>query len=564
MARLNIFKNKSVHIDLNKFIDSRAVLCANSGAGKSYAIRKILEESNNKVMSIVLDVEGEFRTLREKFDFLLIGGRDCDVELNMKSASLLPKKLLELNVSTIIDISDLKMGERISYVKKFLEALMELPREYWKPCIIVLDEAHLLAGQQEKQDSTHSVIDLMTRGRKRGFCGILCSQRISKLHKDAVAEANNYLVGRTGLDIDMHRSSEILGFTSKEQMLSLRDLEPGEFYVFGPAISRYIQKEKIDAVQTTHPKVGMDIKSQIIKPNEKIKQMLSKLSELPQKAEEETRTLEDYKKKVRQLEFELRSKTPQKVYRTDDGLIKRAEDRGFNMAVSEYKKTISGYESQAKNLQRKLVKIREILEITDLPPQKVDFSRSVITRVELQKEVMRKPVIFDEANLLNKQENGGKLRAGAMNMLNIIASFSPKPITKNQVAVMAGFSYRGGTFNTYLSELKRNGWVVGNDRELTITKEGMENATNTTKLPDNSEDIIDMWASKFRAGAAKILKIIASKYPGNISKEELGEISGFTHTGGTFNTYISELRRAGLIEFEGGSLTATKELFLED
>ena len=66
------------------------LLCANSGGGKSYTIRKILEEVGNEVMSIVLDVEGEFKTLREKYDFLLIG-QAGDVPINIKAAHLLPE-----------------------------------------------------------------------------------------------------------------------------------------------------------------------------------------------------------------------------------------------------------------------------------------------------------------------------------------------------------------------------------------------------------------------------------------------------------------------------------------
>ena len=68
---IKIFKDEKLKIDLPTFIDSRALICANSGGGKSYAVRKILEESNDKVMAIVLDVEGEFKTLREKYKFLL-------------------------------------------------------------------------------------------------------------------------------------------------------------------------------------------------------------------------------------------------------------------------------------------------------------------------------------------------------------------------------------------------------------------------------------------------------------------------------------------------------------
>lgn len=108
---MKILEEEKIKIHLSTLIDSRMLLCANSGGGKSYAIRKLLEAVGGNLMSIILDVEGEFKTLREKYDFLLIG-QTGDVPVSIKSAHLLPQKLMELNVSTIIDISDLKMHER--------------------------------------------------------------------------------------------------------------------------------------------------------------------------------------------------------------------------------------------------------------------------------------------------------------------------------------------------------------------------------------------------------------------------------------------------------------------
>ena len=63
--KIRIFES-DLKIDLPTFVDSRALICANSGGGKSYAVRKILEESNNNVLSIVLDVEEEFEKLCQR------------------------------------------------------------------------------------------------------------------------------------------------------------------------------------------------------------------------------------------------------------------------------------------------------------------------------------------------------------------------------------------------------------------------------------------------------------------------------------------------------------------
>jgi hypothetical protein len=57
---------------------------------------------------------------------------------------------------------------------------------------------------------------------------------LSKLHKDAAAEANNVIIGRTWLDADQVRAGDALGL-SKADRLKLRDTGQGEFYAFDPA-----------------------------------------------------------------------------------------------------------------------------------------------------------------------------------------------------------------------------------------------------------------------------------------------------------------------------------------
>jgi DNA helicase HerA-like ATPase len=81
-----------------------------------------------------------------------------------------------------------------------------------------------------KAESTIAVIDVATRGRKRGLALVAATQRLSKLHKDVAAELLNKLIGRTGLDVDVKRAAAELGLTAREAVSVLRDLQPGEFY----------------------------------------------------------------------------------------------------------------------------------------------------------------------------------------------------------------------------------------------------------------------------------------------------------------------------------------------
>lgn len=109
-----------------------------------------------------------------------------------------------------------------------MTALVNLPKRLWHPVLVVVDEAHVFCPERGTAESGAAVVDLATRGRKRGLCAVLATQRLSKLRKDAAAELNNVLIGRTGLDVDMKRAGDALGLPTRSAGHTLRTLAPGE------------------------------------------------------------------------------------------------------------------------------------------------------------------------------------------------------------------------------------------------------------------------------------------------------------------------------------------------
>jgi DNA helicase HerA-like ATPase len=77
-----------VDLDLQRLVTTRMLLQANSGGGKSWALRRILEQSHGEVQQIVIDVEDEFYTLREKFDYILVRKEGGDCVPEVRSAAL--------------------------------------------------------------------------------------------------------------------------------------------------------------------------------------------------------------------------------------------------------------------------------------------------------------------------------------------------------------------------------------------------------------------------------------------------------------------------------------------
>jgi len=94
-----------------------------------------------------------------------------------------------------------------------------------------------------------AMTNLMCRGRKRGLAGIVATQRLAKLAKNVAAEASNFLMGRTFLDIDMVRAADLLGM-ERRQAERIRELERGHFLALGPAITRLPVAVKIGPVQS--------------------------------------------------------------------------------------------------------------------------------------------------------------------------------------------------------------------------------------------------------------------------------------------------------------------------
>jgi DNA helicase HerA-like ATPase len=141
-------------------------------------------------------------------------------------------------------------------VAAFLSGLFDAPRECWYPTLIVVDEAQVFApavagevSDEVRRASLAAMTNLMCRGRKRGLAGVIATQRLAKLAKDVAAEASNFLMGRTFLDIDMARAADLLGMERKQAEV-IRDLARGEFLALGPAITRRPLSVMIGEVQT--------------------------------------------------------------------------------------------------------------------------------------------------------------------------------------------------------------------------------------------------------------------------------------------------------------------------
>ena len=227
-------------LDLEELLATRLLVQGNSGSGKSHLLRRLLEQSAPWVQQAIIDPEGDFVTLAEQYGHLVI-----DAEAHTEQGLQLAGERARIHrVSTVLNLEGLDAENQLRRAAAFLGGLFDVDRDHWYPMLVVVDEAQLFApaiagevSDEARKLSLGAMTNLMCRGRKRGLAGVIATQRLAKLAKNVAAEASNFLMGRTFLDIDMARAADLLGM-ERRQAEAFRDLERGHFMALGPALSR--------------------------------------------------------------------------------------------------------------------------------------------------------------------------------------------------------------------------------------------------------------------------------------------------------------------------------------
>ena len=241
-----------VDLDLEELLATRLLVQGNSGSGKSHLLRRLIEGSAGLVQQVVIDPEGDFVTLADAYGHIPLDAS----EYSLAEVTRFAERAREHRASVVLNLEGLEADEQMRCAAAFLAALFDAPREHWFPVLVVVDEAQLFApaaagevSEEARRGSLTAMTNLMCRGRKRGLAGVIATQRLAKLAKNVAAEASNFLMGRTFLDIDMARAADLLGM-DRRQADVIRDLGRGEFLALGPAVSRRPVSVRIGPVAT--------------------------------------------------------------------------------------------------------------------------------------------------------------------------------------------------------------------------------------------------------------------------------------------------------------------------
>jgi hypothetical protein len=212
----------SQNITLEKeFFGQKSIIIAKSGYGKSYTARVIIEEGRKLGNSfVVIDPQDAYLNLPD-FDYI-----DIRNVKNIKTMALLVAKS---HKNIVIQVKGLGILEQNKFLKSFLEEYrLKLDKGIQT---IVIDEMHKYAPETEKTECKEIIRGMFQENRSDGLGIIGISQRVSRIDKTCLSQADNLCIGR----VTSFRDKEAIKnyIDEPEDIEKIKNLEKGEFYFYG-------------------------------------------------------------------------------------------------------------------------------------------------------------------------------------------------------------------------------------------------------------------------------------------------------------------------------------------
>jgi hypothetical protein len=450
----------------------------------------------------------------------------------------------------------------------FLDTLIDAPKTLWHPRIVIIDEAHIFAPEKGmgESEASGSVIDLATRGRKRGLCSLLATQRLSKLAKNATAELLNRLVGPTFEDLDLDRAADLLSVSRGDRepfFKEMKTLPPGVFYGLGRAISKERLRIEIGSIQTTHPEMGTVGYVHAPTPTpEKIKALLDKLEGIPKIAEERQKTEDLLRAEVTKLKHELANRptvavasgdAPAQVEKVEVPVIKGAELARLEVALDRVERMGIKLESAAGMLRSFVEAMRD--EVQDVQragksggrPQRVEAAPAPKKEIQEIVEDTDDEPPQEAEGLTNPQK---AVLRGMREFRDQGVIYIPRP----QLAGWLGMKVSGSFLNN-VSALKNKGLIDnytagGGEKCVLLTQDGCREAPEPM-IQANPQAVFEHVREGVTNPQKAILDVCKERYPKWIKRDELANALGL-QISGSFVNNLGELHGVMLIEYGYG------------
>lgn len=556
-------KQLRISEDLSLPIDAATqtfAFIARKGAGKTYAAGKLAEcLIDADVQVVVLDSVGNWWGLRlsadgkeAAYDIPVIGGLRGDIPLEATGGKLIADTIVETGRSLIIDVSQFSKGDRQKFATEFGERLWlkKKAERHPSPLHLIIEESQLIVPESVKGDSARMVgiyEEIIRLGRNYGIGVSMISQRPQSVNKEVLNQTECLIALQVNGAHERRALKDWITHQGLEKSLvdELPSLPIGTGYVWSPQWLQILRKVKIAPKKTfdasATPKVGGVQVRRDLKPLQ-LDDLQQRMAATIEKAK--ASDPKELLKRIAELERAQKSQAP------DPKAVERAVNKAVSEAEDRFEKLQRENVRAINDLRGRLDKIAQLASLNGNAPALAEY-KPIAPRV-----VVDRPA---PAPRKATQENATIGQSGLRRILVALAQ-RPQGLSTRQIGVRAGLSSKSGSFNTYMSRARSNGWIVGDRGHVQITDDGLEALGDYDPLP-TGDALLQHWLSDLGdSGASRILSTLAEAYPQTLSKHQVAERAALSGTSGSFNTYLSRLRSLELIEGRG-DLRASEELF---
>ena len=224
-----VISDDGISLPAIEVLTGRGVIFGKSGSGKSNSASVIIEELLERGFPLlIVDIEGEYYTLKERYEVVHIGSTDkADMPLRETEPEEVVNLCLDRNRPVIIDLSEvMDMDPAEYFVEQVITILFSREKEARKPFLLVVEEIHEFLPQQGGLDDLgETLIRIAKRGRKRGLGMAGMSQRPAAVDKEFITQCDWLVWHRLTWKNDTQVVQSILG---SEKADEVQELATGE------------------------------------------------------------------------------------------------------------------------------------------------------------------------------------------------------------------------------------------------------------------------------------------------------------------------------------------------
>lgn len=498
------------------------------------------------------------------YPVVVFGGRHGDVPLSAGDGNTVADFVVEERLPAILSLRHFEsQADQRRFVTDFARRLYHRKGEENRdtPMLLAIDEAHLFVPQRvggAEAQMVGAIQKLVRQGRSSGIGVAVIDQRAASVNKDILTQLELLICHRTtspqdrdALEgwIEQHDTADQKGTFLKR----LAELGRGVAWCWSPGWLDIFKEVPIRERRTfdssATPKAGEKRITPTTLAKVDLDALKAKMGAAIEKAEADDpkklrARIAELEREVKRASIAVPVRVETKVERVEVPVMGEHE-------LSELLQLVDRFVSLRDELGDVVHKANERMDVIR---EKLVFWRNIgiktseghrevcsPSRPELKQQSSRRA---ESPKSAAPQGSNGAIGGGERKILNALAQH-PEGLTRAAVAMMAGYAKSGGTFGTYLSRLRTNGYIDGTT-DLVITDAGEKALGSFEPLP-TGKDLRLYWERELGSYAQKLLGELADVHPRALHRDALAARTGYEPKGGTYGTYLSRLRTLGLI-----------------